>query len=74
MPAELDFDLLATIQTLFEHYTARLEARGFNLLNANGQSAEQSVDHLHFHFLPRFPEDGIKAWPILSSVDFDSVA
>lgn len=30
-------------------------------LNANGKSAEQSVNHLNFHFSPRFADDGLSA-------------
>lgn len=66
-PVTLGADLLTTIQNLSKRYAERLGATGFNLLNANGSSAGQSVDHLHFHFLPRFPRDGINAWPVLSS-------
>ncbi|MBT2188819.1 HIT domain-containing protein [Sphingobium sp. H33] len=39
----------------------RLGSTGFNLPSANGGDAERSVPHLHFHFLPRFPEDGVSA-------------
>lgn len=39
-------------------------AKGYNLLCNNGRAAGQLVDHLHFHIIPRSPEDGIlKGWP-----------
>lgn len=36
---------------------------GYNLLSANGVSAGQSVQHFHFHIIPRKKDDGINAWP-----------
>lgn len=40
----------------------RLGATGFNLVVANGKDAQQSVFHLHFHIVPRYPSDGIDMW------------
>jgi histidine triad (HIT) family protein len=70
-PPSLGADLFATVQMLFERYRERIAATGFNLLNANGKSAEQSVEHLHFHFLPRFRGDGVSAWPDFPGVHAD---
>lgn len=47
------------------HYVKDCGFEGYNLLNASGKAAEQSVPHLHFHILPRKIEDGIKMWPNL---------
>lgn len=38
---------------------------GFNILNASGSAAQQSVPHFHIHILPRKEGDGINAWPVL---------
>ncbi|MFE4969039.1 HIT family protein [Streptomyces sp. NPDC056660] len=40
-----------------------LNATGVNVLNASGPGSEQSVPHLHFHAVPRWPDDGISTWP-----------
>jgi histidine triad (HIT) family protein len=40
----------------------RLGATGYNLLVANGRSAQQSVFHLHFHIVPRYDGDSINLW------------
>lgn len=41
---------------------SRLGATGYNILVANGRSAQQSVFHLHFHVVPRREGDGINLW------------
>jgi histidine triad (HIT) family protein len=38
------------------------QATGINILNANGKDAQQSVFHLHFHLVPRYPNDGLDMW------------
>jgi len=40
----------------------KLGATGYNVLVANGRSAQQSVFHLHFHVIPRFDDDSIDLW------------
>jgi histidine triad (HIT) family protein len=40
-----------------------LGAAGVNVLNASGPGSEQSVAHLHFHVVPRWPDDGLTTWP-----------
>ncbi len=37
--------------------TAELAPEGFNLIQANGPAAGQSVFHFHFHIFPRAPDD-----------------
>lgn len=37
-------------------------AEAFNLAVNNGSAAGQVVPHLHFHIMPRFPNDGHKLW------------
>lgn len=40
-----------------------LGASGVVLLNASGPHSGQSVDHLHFHVVPCWPDDGAVFWP-----------
>jgi len=40
----------------------KLGASGFNILNASGKDAQQSVLHLHYHVIARYPEDGLDLW------------
>ncbi|MBP3431304.1 MAG: ribonuclease HI [Clostridia bacterium] len=44
---------------------------GYNILNATGEAAQQSVFHLHFHILPRKKGDGENAFPTLSGCKED---
>ena len=37
-------------------------AQGINILNANKEVAQQSVSHLHFHIIPRYPNDNLDLW------------
>ena len=37
-------------------------ATGINILNASGKDAQQSVFHLHFHLVPRYPNDRLDMW------------
>ena len=39
-----------------------VEASGFNLGVNNGSVAGQVVNHLHFHLMPRFENDGHHLW------------
>lgn len=74
-PAELGHSVFVVSQRLAQHYHRCLGATGFNLMNASDKTAEQSVPHLHFHFLPRFPGDGLKTWPQLPpfATDLDAL-
>ena len=64
-PGPFGTKVFEAAQFLAALYRERLGATGFNLMNASGRDAEQSVDHLHFHFLPRFPRDSFSTWPHL---------
>jgi len=54
-----------------------LGAEGVNLMNASGESAEQSVFHFHLHVIPRYKADGLemnKWWQSkVSKVDFEEL-
>ncbi|MEO6012157.1 MAG: HIT family protein [Devosia sp.] len=74
-PPETGAQVFAAAQLLYRHYAGALGATGFNLLSANGVDAEQSVQHLHSHFLPRRAGDGLSTWPKLPpfATDLDAL-
>ncbi len=61
--------LMETAKLIAEHYVQSCGYEGVNLLNASGESAEQSVPRLHFHIIPRKKQDGITAWPELGKTE-----
>lgn len=55
--------LMTAVQTVARRCVEHCGYDGVNLLNASGESAGQSVPHLHIHLIPRRKGDGIDAWP-----------
>lgn len=65
VPPEFGRSVFAASQALSNHYKKALGTAEFNLMSANGEKAEQSVQHLHFHYLPRFGDEEFSTWPLL---------
>ncbi|WP_366916562.1 HIT domain-containing protein [uncultured Nocardioides sp.] len=61
-PADLA-DAMTLVHRLSVAMQSVLGATGVNVLNASGPGSEQSVQHLHFHVVPRRPDDGFSTWP-----------
>ena len=55
--------LMNTVKKISNHCADNCGYDGVNLLNASGESADQSVPHFHVHIIPRRKNDGIEAWP-----------
>ena len=63
--------IMETCKKIGSHYVKDCGFDGFNILNACGKAAEQSVFHVHFHILPRKADDGEKVFPTLSGSKVD---
>ncbi len=61
--------VMATIKRVSNHLVEKCGFSGVNILNASGESAEQSVFHLHFHILPRAESDKVKVFPKLNKCE-----
>ena len=71
--AYLDAVIEAT-QKIAKHYVDDCGFTGVNILNASGESAQQSVFHLHFHIVPRKDGDGLNMWPLEGEREMDLAA
>ena len=49
--------LISTVKLVSEHCVNECGYDGINLLNANEESAGQSVPHFHIHIIPRYEEN-----------------
>ena len=56
-------NVIKTVKKVSNHYTQNCGFEGVNIMNANHESAGQTVFHLHFHIIPRKTGDGVDAWP-----------
>lgn len=55
--------LMNAVKQVADHCVNECGYDGVNLLNANDESAGQSVPHFHVHMILRKKEDHIDAWP-----------
>lgn len=46
--------IISRVKKVASHLKERLPCDGFNILQNNGESAGQTVMHLHFHIVPRY--------------------
>ncbi len=49
--------LIQVVKRLAKQIQDRTGALGINILNNNGEAAGQTVNHLHFHIIPRYSEN-----------------
>lgn len=55
-------EVIKAVKKLAPAVSKGVGADGFNLTVNNGEAAGQVVDHLHFHIIPRFKDDGHALW------------
>ena len=60
-----------TVKKVSNHLVKNCGYDGVNLLNANDESAGQTVFHLHIHIIPRKNGDGLDCYPKLPGAKFD---
>jgi len=68
VPPEVLADTMETVRQVSLLYQQKLGMENLHIFNNSGRLASQSVFHLHFHILPRFPNDG-KSFPRMTHPD-----
>ncbi len=64
MKAEDIQAVASVLPRLAKALTEATGAQGYNLLQNTGECAGQVVPHVHFHLIPRMPNDGLGyRWP-----------
>ena len=63
LPDETAGKTLILAKKLAIRMTEKLQCDGFNLVQNNGEVAGQTVNHFHFHLIPRYLNDNqVIAW------------
>jgi histidine triad (HIT) family protein len=74
----LDAELMAGVIRVGKAIDSSLTPDGMNLITSAGETAEQTVFHLHFHIVPRWERDGFgRIWPVegrFEDADLEDVA
>ena len=55
--------MLLTLKKISRAIVTATAAEGFNVATNNGAAAGQTVEHLHFHIIPRYFKDSFATWP-----------
>jgi histidine triad (HIT) family protein len=64
MPEDLAGACMRGVPRLSRAVMDSTDAEGWNVLQNNGRVSGQAVDHVHFHIIPRRPNDGLGfRWP-----------
>lgn len=54
--------VIVAVQKVAKAVMSATGAAGYNIHQNEGEVAGQKVFHLHFHIIPRFPDDGRELW------------
>lgn len=52
-------DFFSSLKNIANLIKSKLKADGFNILQNNFKAAGQVVNHIHFHIIPRWENDGL---------------
>ena len=68
--------VLPLAQKIIKELTPILKCSGYNILQNNGETAGQTVNHFHLHMIPRYTEDKVCiSWDPenISSTEIDKI-
>ena len=66
---ETEMSFLQKLPKVVEELKKTTGATGMNVYQNNGKDAGQIIGHIHFHLIPRFPDDGVIQVPTQSELD-----
>ncbi len=55
-------EMIVVAKAMGTRIKSKLGATGYNIFNASGEDAQQSVSHVHFHIVPRYKNDSLNLW------------
>ncbi|MDE7248976.1 MAG: HIT family protein [Lachnospiraceae bacterium] len=58
LPEETAAEVIKLAKKMMVRMTDKLECDGFNIVQNNGETAGQTVNHFHMHLIPRYKNDG----------------
>lgn len=61
-PDEVLAGMINLVKKLAPAAVRAMGAAGYNVGVNTGTAAGQAVEHVHFHIIPRFMDDGFRAW------------
>ena len=67
--SEVDMIFTKKIPVIASRLKRITGATGMNIIQNNGRDAGQILNHIHFHLVPRFPNDGLTLIPSKSELD-----
>ncbi len=57
VPADILTNLVRVLQKIAQNIANQLHPDGFNVYQNSGSFAGQTINHLHFHLIPRYRQD-----------------
>lgn len=61
-PDEVLTDVIKLTKEVATKIKGKLNADGVNIQSSNGVEANQEIQHLHFHIIPRFKSENLDIW------------
>lgn len=58
LPEETAAEAIKLAKRMMTRMTDKLKCDGFNIVQNNGETAGQTVNHFHMHLIPRYKNDG----------------
>lgn len=58
LPEETAAEVIKLAKRMMLQMTDKLKCDGFNIVQNNGETAGQTVNHFHMHLIPRYKNDG----------------